>query len=103
MELDNGDYKFLKKGKESDNKEVHFETDTYHNGSNGLKDTHDLVYEGDRYYYRKKKNAEKFEEGGKFNVIPEGALHARKHNIDIDGITKKGIPVVSEDENGKVE
>ena len=46
----------------------------------------------------------KFEKGGKVNVIPEGALHARKHNIDspdLDGkITKKGIPVIIEGENG---
>lgn len=44
-----------------------------------------------------------FKEGGKFNIIPEGALHARKHNIDAEGITKKGIPVVSESEDGKLE
>lgn len=47
---------------------------------------------------------QKFEEGGKVNVIPEGALHARKHNIntpELDGkITKKGIPVIIEGENG---
>lgn len=47
---------------------------------------------------------EKFEKGGKVNIIPEGALHARKHNIDtpeLDGkITKKGIPVIVEGENG---
>ena len=34
------------------------------------------------------------------NLIPEGSLHARKHNLDIDGITKKGIPVVSEEIDG---
>jgi hypothetical protein len=38
------------------------------------------------------------------NIIPEGALHARKHNIEnseLDGkITKKGIPVIIEGENG---
>lgn len=44
-----------------------------------------------------------FKEGGKFNVIPEGALHARKHNMDVEGITKKGIPVVSESPDGKLE
>lgn len=38
-----------------------------------------------------------FKEGGSINVIPEGALHARKHNMDMEGITKKGIPVVSND------
>lgn len=56
------DYIFLKKGvNEKDapnyNPELHFETDTYYDGSNGLKETHDLVYEGDRYYYRKKKSS----------------------------------------------
>lgn len=45
----------------------------------------------------------KHQEGGSINVIPEGALHARKHNMDIEGITKKGIPVVSDKENGEVE
>ena len=44
-----------------------------------------------------------FKEGGSINVIPEGALHARKHNMDIDGITKKGIPIVSDKENGEIE
>lgn len=44
-----------------------------------------------------------FKEGGKFNLIPEGALHARKHNMDVEGITKKGIPVVSESPDGKLE
>ena len=38
-----------------------------------------------------------FKEGGSINVIPEGALHARKHNMDIEGITKKGIPVIDND------
>ena len=39
----------------------------------------------------------KFQQGGSINVIPEGALHARKHNMDVEGITKKGIPVVDND------
>ena len=120
------DYIFLKKGKEDTNPELHWETDTYYNGTNGLKNTHDLVYEGDRYYYRKKKSDVKqetpqhknggsiielvkesiielvdpaaipeFQNGGSINVIPDGALHARKHNMeDADNLTKKGIPVV---------
>lgn len=45
----------------------------------------------------------KYKEGGSINVIPEGALHARKHNMDMEGITKKGIPVVSDKEGGAVE
>lgn len=126
------DYIFLKKGKEDTNPEVHWETDTYYNGRNGLKDTHDLVYEGDRYYYRKKKSKQdtpqhknggsiielisetaislvdpldvpEFQNGGSINVIPDGALHARRHNMDLEGITEKGIPVVSEKDNGKIE
>ena len=44
----------------------------------------------------------KFQNGGSINVIPDGALHARKHNMDLDGITKKGIPVVSE-KDGEIE
>lgn len=48
-------------------------------------------------------SAQKFQEGGSINVIPEGALHARKHNMDMEGITKKGIPVVSDKEGGEVE
>lgn len=48
-------------------------------------------------------NATKFQEGGSINVIPDGALHARKHNMDMEGITKKGIPVVSENKDGSIE
>lgn len=51
---------------------------------------------------------QKFQNGGSINVIPEGALHARKHNLEelnpeLEGnITKKGIPVISQDEGGEV-
>lgn len=44
-----------------------------------------------------------FKSGGSFNVIPEGALHARKHNMDMEGITNKGIPVVSKGDGGEIE
>lgn len=44
-----------------------------------------------------------FQNGGSINVIPDGALHARKHNMDLDGITKKGIPVISEKDDGEIE
>lgn len=46
----------------------------------------------------------KFQLGGKMNLIPEGALHARKHNLEkinpeLEGqITSKGIPVVAQGE-----
>ena len=40
-------------------------------------------------------NIPEFQNGGSINVIPDGALHARKHNMeDADNLTKKGIPVV---------
>lgn len=45
----------------------------------------------------------KHQEGGSINIIPEGALHARRHNMDMEGITPKGIPVVSNKEGGEVE
>lgn len=42
-----------------------------------------------------------FKQGGQMNVIPEGALHARKNNMEGAGedFTSKGIPVV--DNNGE--
>ena len=46
---------------------------------------------------------EEFQQGGSVNVIPDGALHARKHNMDIEGVTTKGIPVISEKEGGEIE
>ena len=118
------DYIFLKKGTLETNPELKGELDYYDN-SGDFKNNYNLSYEGDRYYYRKKKSDVKqetpqhknggsiielvkesiiqlinpedipeFQNGGSINVIPDGALHARKHNIDMEGITKKGIPVV---------
>lgn len=126
VELPNGDYMFLKKFTETLNPEVFYETRTYYDGSNGLKETHDLIFDGDRYYYRRKtipkhesggsiqkpingsiisitnpttiEDIEEFKDGGSINVIPDGALHARLHHMDdADGLTKKGIPVVDND------
>ena len=127
------DYIFLKKGTLETNPELKGELDYYDN-SGEFKNNYDLSYEGDRYYYRKKKPSIKketpqhksggsiielisettidlvnpldvpeFQNGGSINVIPDGALHARKHNMDLDGVTEKGIPVISEKENGKIE
>jgi len=50
----------------------------------------------------KRKAITKFKEGGPFNVIVDGALHARKHNLDIEDITSKGVPVISYEEGGEV-
>lgn len=49
----------------------------------------------------------KFEEGGKVNVIPDGALHAHKHHLEeidpkLKEVTSKGIPVVTEEDGGKL-
>lgn len=127
------DYIFLKKGTEKTNPELEGELN-YYNNSEDFKNNYNLSYEGDRYYYRKKKAQTKketpqhrnggsiielisettislvdpldipeFQNGGSINVIPDGALHARKHNMNLDGITEKGIPVVSEKDNGKIE
>lgn len=48
-------------------------------------------------------------DGGNVNIIPNGALHKNKHNLDevlpteiIDEITNKGIPVISSDGDGGV-
>ena len=78
VQLNNGDYVFLKKGTEKTNPELHWETDTYYNGTNGLKETHDLVYDGKegRYFYRRRTTPKKHKEGG---VIK---------NLEQDEITK---------------
>ena len=60
---------------------------------------------GMTYYFPEYKK-----EGGKVNVIPSGALHAHKHNLDkkaengekFEDVTTKGIPVVVEDEKGNL-
>jgi len=103
-----GEYVFVKLGDENTNSEIKPELNTYYSGKNGLLNTHRLSYEGDRYYYRLNKN-QKFKDGGKVNVIPEGALHKNKHNLDkIDekfnksSVTTKGIPVIVESEGGEV-
>lgn len=51
---------------------------------------------------------QKFQNGGQVNVIPEGALHARKNNLtdinpELEGITPKGIPVITQEEGGIVQ
>ena len=44
-----------------------------------------------------------YKDGGKLNIIPTGALHKELHHIDNDNITRKGIPVVTKDENGEID
>lgn len=48
----------------------------------------------------------KFKQGGAINVIPEGAFHSRKNNLPdeiAEQVTHKGIPVVTEEEGGKLQ
>lgn len=50
-------------------------------------------------------DGQKFALGGKINVIPEGALHARKNNYEgelAEQVTSKGIPVITYDEDDKI-
>ena len=56
---------------------------------------------------KSKNKVEIFKQGGSINVIPDGALHARKHHLEeIDekykDVTHKGIPVISESEGGEI-
>lgn len=47
-----------------------------------------------------------YKQGGQMNVIPEGALHARKNNMELakeGGVTHKGIPVVDNEGNQQAE
>ncbi|MGV8961763.1 MAG: hypothetical protein ACOH2V_00010 [Candidatus Saccharimonadaceae bacterium] len=51
------------------------------------------------------KNVKKHQAGGQLNVIPEGALHARKNNYSEElasKVTNKGIPVITYDEGGDI-
>lgn len=68
-----------------------------------FRNAYDLDMSGDYYKYIPKK----FAEGGKVNVIPDGALHAHKHHLEdispeYEQVTSKGIPVVTEEEGGKL-
>ena len=49
------------------------------------------------YYQYIPNNPQAFKQGGQMNLIPEGALHARKNNMKLaesGDVTHKGIPVV---------
>lgn len=50
-------------------------------------------------------NLEQFKQGGELNIIPEGALHVHKNNMELakEGeVTPKGVPVVSVDDKGNI-
>lgn len=51
---------------------------------------------------------ERYENGGSFSVIPEGARHSRLNHINelnpaFEDLTRKGIPVIYKDKNGVVQ
>lgn len=59
----------------------------------------------------KKQELQKLQNGGVIgidsNILPEGALHARKNNLseinpDLEDATKKGIPVMSAEDGGEI-
>lgn len=58
--------------------------------------------------WKRTSSLQKYQLGGKMNLLPEGSLHAHKHHLEdinpkLEGkITSKGIPVVSLDEGGHV-
>ena len=80
---------------------------------------YEVYQEGDKWFSREKK---KYKDGGlltkadkkevieevveeKMNVIPEGAFHSRLNKIDegvSEHVTRKGIPVITKDEEGKI-
>lgn len=127
------DYIFLKKGTEKTNPELEGELNYYNNSGDFKNNYNLSYERDRYYYRKKKAQTKKetpqhknggsiielisettislvdpldipeFQNGGSINVIPDGALHARKHNMNLDGITEKGIPVVSEKDNGKIE
>ena len=68
-----------------------------------FRNAYDLDMSGDYYKYVPKK----FAEGGKVNVIPDGALHAHKHHLEnvdekFEEVTTKGIPVITEEKGGDI-
>lgn len=106
---------FLKLGKRDENKEVDMEFTEFYENDRGkdFRNKYDVIYDKDRYYYVPKK----FEDGGELpkkeseleetnqkNIIPEGALHARKHHMEnSDGLTQKGIPVIDNEGDQQAE
>lgn len=67
----------------------------------------DKIYSARKRQDNVSDDIQKFQNGGSI-LIPDGALHAHKHHMEdvnpelAEDLTKKGIPVVSTDENGEV-
>lgn len=90
VRLDNGDYMFLKLGKEDQNPEVKGELNTYISGESGLKETHDLIFdEGtNRYYYRKKVESKK-DGGSTPEPDEEITIGDKKYSVSIADTEKE--------------
>lgn len=59
------------------------------------------------YEIRQLLEIKKFADGGKMNVIVEGAYHSRKNHLsdinpELEDVTPKGIPVITKDEGGEI-
>lgn len=112
------DYEFLKLGTMSDNKEIIPEIRGYYADPNWhiTPRTHKLEYNNGRYYYKaipptvinnESTLIDAYKQGGSFNVIPDGALHKNRHHLEeidskFENVTHKGIPIISETEEGKI-
>ena len=61
-----------------------------------------------QYLVNNNQEVERYENGGSFSIIPEGARHSRLNHLDevhddFEDVTKKGIPVVTPTEDGDLE
>lgn len=93
--------------KSSTHPTVHYEIDWYNSNlpeAVEFRKNNELVTTDEngkplKYYRYVPRKAQAFKQGGQMNVIPEGALHARKNNMEGAGedFTHKGIPVVDND------
>lgn len=98
-----GEYEFLKSAKHPT---IRKELDWYYSDDSEateFRNQYDLDDSGYPWYKYVKKEIPEFKEGGSVNLLPEGALHARKHHMDVEGITEKGIPVIDMKGNQQAE
>lgn len=98
-----GEYEFLKSAKHPT---IRKELDWYYSDdpeATEFRNQYDLDDSGYPWYKYVKKEIPEFKEGGSVNLLPEGALHARKHHMDVEGITEKGIPVIDRKGNQQAE
>lgn len=94
-------YDFLKSKKHPT---IQLELDWYNSDdAKDFRKQYKLYDDGSDYYQYVP--LEKFKKGGAVNVIPDGAFHSRKHSLPdeiAEQVTAKGIPVVSEEDGGKL-